>query len=118
MTIPSKLNGTFLAKPNESHDGKHGRVRNPSREPLEIALYHGDLSVQGAAGYSTDEKDEENLNGANPGDGTARDAEGGDVVGLEDAEGIEISPGIEDDEVAHEHLGPGFDTAIRRRWWS
>ena len=37
-----------------------------------------------------------------------------DIVGLEDAEGVDIAPGVEDDEMGDDGLGPGLEAAVRR----
>ena len=68
--------------------------------------------VGGAAGEGSYEKKEEDLDTANPGDSGWRMVKGGDVVGLEDAERVDIAPGIEDDEMGHESLGPCSEAAI------
>ena len=70
--------------------------------------------VGGSAGEGSDEEEEEYLDAADPGDGGWRVVEGGDVVGLEDAERVDIAPGIEDHEMGHECLGPRSAAAIWR----
>ena len=40
------------------------------------------------------------------------------VVGLKDAEGVDIAPGVEADEVGDESLGPGLEATIWRGSWS
>ena len=37
-----------------------------------------------------------------------------DIVGLEDAEGIDIAPGVKDDEMGDDGLSPGLEAAVRR----
>lgn len=49
--------------------------------------------VRQPAGDGADEEEQEDLHGADPGDGGGRGGEGGDVVGLEDAEGVDEAPG-------------------------
>lgn len=49
--------------------------------------------VRGAAREGTDEEEEEDLDGPDPGDGRGGEAEGGGVVGLEDAKGVDVAPG-------------------------
>ena len=69
--------------------------------------------VSSAAGEGSYEKKEEDLDAADPGDSGWRVVEGRDVVGLEDAERVDVAPGIEDDEMGHECLGPCCEAAIR-----
>ena len=40
--------------------------------------------------------------------------EGCGEVGLEEAEGVYVAPGVEGDEVAGEDLGPGEEAAVWR----
>ena len=37
-----------------------------------------------------------------------------DIVGLEDAEGIDVAPCVEDDKMGDDGLGPGLEAAVRR----
>ena len=68
--------------------------------------------IGGPAGKSADEEEEEDLHGADPGDGRGRLLQCGNVVRLEDPEGVDVAPDVEDDQVAHECLGPCGDAAI------
>ena len=68
--------------------------------------------VGGSAGEGSNEKEEEYLDAANPGDSGWRVVEGSDVVRLEDTERVDIAPGIEDHEMGHECLGPRSAAAI------
>ena len=63
--------------------------------------------IRCAAREGADEEEQEDLRGADPGYRGGRVVERADVVGLEDAEGVYIAPYVEDDEVAHNGLGPG-----------
>lgn len=60
-----------------------------------------------AAGEGADEEEEEDLDAADPGDVGGWAREGGHVVGLEDAEGVDEAPGVHHHEVAHCALRPG-----------
>lgn len=71
-----------------------------------------ETGISGAAGEGSYEKKEEDLDAADPGDSGWRVVKGGDVVGLEDAERVDIAPCIEDDEMGHECLGPCCKAAI------
>lgn len=51
------------------------------------------------AGQGAHKEEEEDLAGADPGDVRGRPAEGGGVVGLEQAEGADDAPGVHDDEM-------------------
>lgn len=68
--------------------------------------------VGGAAGEGADEEEEEDLRAADPGDVGGRVAKGGDVVGLEDAKGVDVAPGVGDEQVAHDRLRPSQQAAI------
>lgn len=59
-------------------------------------------------------EEEEDLKGADPGDGAGVVAQGGDEVGLENPEGVYVAPSVEDYEVAHDGLRPGCDAAVWR----
>ncbi len=52
-----------------------------------------------AAGEGADEEEEEDLEGADPGDVRGRAVQRGGVVGLEEAEGVDHAPGVHDDDV-------------------
>lgn len=52
-----------------------------------------------AAGKGADEEEEEDLDGADPGDVGGGAAECGGVVGLEESERIDDAPGAHDDQV-------------------
>jgi hypothetical protein len=54
------------------------------------------------AGERADEEDEEELDRADPGDVGGWTVQGGGVVRLEDAEGVDHAPGVHDDEVSAE----------------
>ena len=73
--------------------------------------------VGGAAGERADEEEEEDLHGADPGDVRGGVVESGDVVGLEDAEGVDVAPRVEDGDVAHEDLCPGVETCGKVSAW-
>jgi hypothetical protein len=49
-------------------------------------------SVCSASGEGSDEKEEEDLDGADPGNIGWGSIEGSDIVGLEDAEGVDEAP--------------------------
>ena len=51
---------------------------------------------------------------ADPGDGGRWEGEMRLLVGLEEAEGVYVAPGVEDYDVGHEDLGPGCEASI---WW-
>lgn len=70
--------------------------------------------VEGAAGKGADEVDEEDLHGADPGDGRGRGCQRAGVVRLEEAEGGQVAPAVDQHEVAHQHLRPGLEAAVRR----
>ena len=55
------------------------------------------------------------MEGADPGYLGLGEGEGGDVVGLENAEAVHVAPCVEDHEVGEEDLGPGSETAVGRR---
>ena len=95
--------------PKDYPEGSHDDER------LEVA------SVVEWAGDQTAEKNHERLDGADPadvgrGDGTGRLEDGTRrlVVGLENAEGVEETPGVEEDEEGGSDLEPGGETAV---WW-
>ena len=48
-----------------------------------------------------DGEEQEDLNGADPGDVGGGAVEVLDVVDLEDAEGVDVAPCVEDDDVGH-----------------
>ena len=54
------------------------------------------------------------MDAADPGDVAGWMVQGGHVVGLEDAERVDITPYVEDHEMAHDCLRPGFEAAVRR----
>lgn len=51
-------------------------------------------SVGRASGYRSDEKEKENLDGSKKGYICAREVQGGGVVGLEDAERVDVASGV------------------------
>lgn len=78
----------------ESDDGTHEE-------------YGAEISGVGeAAGEGSDEEEEEDLDGADPGDGAGGSLECAYVVGLEDAEGVYEAPCVHDDQMAEDHLSP------------
>lgn len=68
--------------------------------------------VQHPPGEHAEREVAEHLHGADPGDGRVFEGERVGVVLLEDAEGGDHAPCVEDYQVAHDGLRPGFAAAV------
>lgn len=68
--------------------------------------------IRGAAGKCADKEEHKDLDAADPGNVRCRSGEKLAVVGLEDAKGRDIAPGIADGEVGTEDLRPGDEASV------
>lgn len=88
------------------HGAQRGQQHPRNHDPVEVS------GVEQAPGKHAQRKVAQHLHRADPGHGGRLEVQVVGVVGLEDAEGRDHAPGVEDDEVAHEGLGPGFEAAV------
>lgn len=66
-----------------------------------------EAGVQGATGEDADEAQEEGLRARGPRQRRGREGKSGEVVGFEEAVGVEVAPGVDIHEVAHQDLSRG-----------
>ena len=97
-----------LGREARHHEAERDEGRAPRDQRLEVA------PVEDRAGQHADEEQQERLDGADPGDlgGRAAGQQVRLVVGLEDAEGVDGAPGVEEEEEGAEDLEPGVEAAV------
>ncbi|KKA25756.1 hypothetical protein T310_0234 [Rasamsonia emersonii CBS 393.64] len=71
-----------------------------------------EASVGGPTGEGADEEQQEDLDATDPGDVGGGMAQSLGVVRLEDAEAVDIAPGVADDQMGQCHLRPSLETAV------